>query len=220
MNLKSELKYSQNDITNICLVIQNINDEQNHIGFLFSNTDEEVKFLHLAWHNSLQYDDPPIDKSLWVDIPFNDQFNIDNFKIFLELIFEKNGKHIPYGISMNGLLINTDGTLDVDEPYAGFTCATFVMSVFHTYGYKIIDIDNWEHRQEDNDWQKIILDILEKSGSSKEQIKYQKKQMGEFRFKPEEVMAASISLEQPVDFDNVKDNAEEIINQLYEYIKN
>jgi hypothetical protein len=213
MLIKSYPDYKKSDVQGICLTLEG-DENQRHIGFLFLNTDEEVKLLHLASHLYLVYSiAEENDKKLWVDVPLN-QPNVNHFKLFLESIFEQNGQDIPYGIGTDGLQFSEDGSL-VAEPYAGFTCATFVMEVFHSQGYILIDTSEWPQRLEDQVWQEKILNILRRYYTD-ECFSYQKLLVGALRFKPEEVMAAGGSQNRPMNFESIQEPANELLEKLYE----
>lgn len=211
MLIKHFPENGKSDVKGICLTLEG-DEEQRHIGFLFLNTDEEVKLLHLAWHNHLTYVNmQENDKKIWIDVPLN-QPNINHFTMFLESVFEQNGRDIPYGIGIEGLKFGEDGNLE-SEPYAGFTCATFVLEVFNTQGYVLIDTNEWPSRPEDEIWQEKILDLL-KQYYTEECLSYQMSLQGTLRLKPEEVMAAGSSHKRPMSFQSIQEPANKLLEAL------
>ena len=150
MNVKTKDTHNIEDIDNVCVVIKEVSENQYHTGFFFKSMSGDVKFLHLAWYENLILGKANPDYK-WLDIPF-DEHNLLHFQLFLETIHNQNHKDIPYGISIDGIDFGADGTLLKEEDYLGLTCATFVLRVLHSQGYKIIDLDKWEIREEDKVW--------------------------------------------------------------------
>lgn len=219
MEVKRVPTHLHSDIENVCLTIAQVSPGQQHIGFLFySLINEKVKFLHLAWHERLQYDNPPPPKYIWVDIPFDDPYNQENFQLFLDTIFDLNGTGINYGISIDGIEINTDGSLLLESKHAGLTCATFVMRALHAQGYDVVDLDNWEHRVEDIVWQEDILKNL-LYYATPEYIESQKTQIGTIRFKPEEIAVATISDNRPLNTEDAYEPSQALLKILVEHNK-
>ncbi len=202
MEIKKTSTHKHSSIDNVCLTIAQTEPNQHHIGFLFySFISKKVKFLHLAWHQALLYGDPPDDKYIWIDIPFDDKFNQTEFQLYLDTIYDENQSHINYGISIDGIEINPDGSLLLESKHAGLTCATFVLRTFHGHGINIVDIDNWKHRAIDIAWQEYILSHLI-TCAVPEYIKAQKINIGTIRFKPEEIAVAAASEDRPLSFED------------------
>lgn len=217
MEEKSVLTHAHSDIKNVCITIAQT-ETGHHVGFLFySLIDEKPKFLHLGWHEQLRYDDPPEPKYLWFDIPF-DKHNLENFQLFLNTISTKNGMHMNYGISIDGIEISSDGSILSEEKHAGLTCATFVMRALHAQGYQTVDLNNWEHRAEDVAWQEYILDLLTQYATP-EYLESQKTHIGTIRFKPEEITVAAISVDRPLSSEQAYAPSEELVKILSEHNK-
>ncbi len=208
---KSSLKNDNiKDIDSVCICIGEVNSNQRHIGFLYNSySNEKVMFLHLAWHNQLCFDDTVNTKYLWLNIPF-DEYNMMNFQIFLDMVYDENKERINYGISIDGIEVKPNGSIVSEDNYAGLTCATFVMQVLHSQAYVIIDLESWERREEDDIWQNYILSCLEESATDK-YYKEQKLKIGSLRFKPEEVAIASHSEEIPMTFQDIQEAAEKLL---------
>lgn len=215
MNVKSKDTSNVKDIDNVCVVIKEVSSNQYHTGFFFKNLSEEVKFLHLEWYEKLTYESAD-ENFKWLNIPF-DQFNQMHFQLFLENIYIQNEKAIPYGIAIDGIDIGHNGKLLKEEEYSGLTCATFVMRVLHSQGYKIIDLENWKIRSEDKEWQEKIIGFLDShSKASDEFIKHQKTYIGNVaRYKPSEVVVAANAENHPLSQESIIELAEELIKKHF-----
>ncbi|MCX7087054.1 MAG: hypothetical protein NTV00_03260 [Methylococcales bacterium] len=193
--------------------------DQQHIGILFIDQDQLPKCLHLAWHFDLRKDTPNPKKYLWLNVPI-DPINKIHLATVCELIFQSNIDRIPYGISMEGTGFSEDGTFITEHKFAGLTCATFVIQVFHSQGYKIVDVENWCERDDDKVWQSSILRCLEEGGASAEHVEFQRQQIpkGAARFRPEEVAAAASLPGQPYGLEHIIEPAKQILDAISHFI--
>ncbi len=220
MQINSIFNSSHADINGISVAIGRPDPSQNqqHIGILFIDADQSPKFLHLAWHYELRKDEPNI-KYLWVDIPI-DPINKIHLATVCALIFESNQNGIPYGICVDGTGFAEDGSFTSEEKFAGLTCATFVIQVFHSQSYWLVDFEKWPDRADDMTWQNQILDTLQKYASN-DHIKAQREkiQKGAARFRPEEVAAAAGLPNQPHGLDDLLESANEILGAVITHAK-
>ncbi len=193
----------------------NINQDQQHIGILFIDKDLLPKFLHLAWHYDLRKDDPNPNKYLWLDVPI-DSINKIHLATICELVFQSNIAGIPYGICMEGTGFSENGEYIAEYPFSGLTCATFVIQIFHSQGYKIIDVEKWRERDDDKVWQNQIISCLEKHTDNAAFIDFQRYQIakGSARFRPEEVAAAASLPNQPHGLEEVLEPAKQVIDAI------
>lgn len=215
MNVKSKDTHNIGDINNVCVVIKEISENQCHTGFFFQDSNNNIKFLHLAWYEHLMYEKPD-ENYKWLDIPF-DEHNQMHFQLFLETIYKQNENKIPYGIAIDGINFGPQGEL-VKEEHSGLTCATFVIRALHSQGYKIIDLDNWIIQPEDKEWQEKIVSHLDSyHKTSKEFIEHQKTYIGNVaRYKPSQVVVAANSENPPLPQESILELADQLIN---EYLK-
>ena len=120
---------------------------------------------------------------------------------------------IPYGLNYNGYsdIDRESGRLNLTEGTNGLTCATFVMTMFHSTGIDLIDVANWPHREEDNEWKKHTIDILirfmDYLNISDTFIQNLINEESLVRFKPQEVAASSTL------YNNGPAATEQIINE-------
>jgi hypothetical protein len=221
MEVRSVFNSSLDDIDGICVAIgrPHIEQDQQHIGILFMDADAKPKFLHLAWHYDLRKDEPN-DKYLWLDVPI-DPINKIHLATVCALVFQSNEEGIPYGICIDGTGFAEDGFFTATEQYAGLTCATFVIQVFHSQNYFIVDFDKWEYKAEDKHWQVQILEALKICSASQEHINAQREkiQKGAARFKPEEVAAAAALPNQPHGREDIQNSANELLDTVVDHAR-
>jgi hypothetical protein len=220
MEIKSSFNSTPEDIDSICVAICSAGPNQRHAGILYRDTNEEVKLLHLAWHDSLK-NEPFLDDFLWLDIPL-DSLNKQHMALVCEMIFEENAEKIPYGLGIDDCSFNDAGRFVPMEDHAGLTCATFVVKVFHDQNFLFIDVDGWKHRTSDKTWQIQILQYLEHKTSPALTHKYldyhrKKIEQGSARFRPEEVVVARALEAPPHCAESVKEPSKELLIKVQEH---
>jgi hypothetical protein len=143
-------------------------------------------------------------------------FEDDDLQIFAETasrIWDKNaGKGIPYGFFYTGASVFNGDLTFKDQEGAGLTCATFLLAFFAELGYDLIDIEGWQPREDDTQWQTFILSQL--SGAlGEEKAKTMEASIGvAFRFRPEEVTGSYSGYEgAPLDFNDAVVMGENLI---------
>jgi len=219
MVIKSVFNDSFENIDTFCIAIcrpkRKLN--QQHIGILYVDSNNKTSFLHLAWHCLLIKEDPK-EKYLWLDVSL-DPINKIHLATICELIYDSNQSGgIPYGICIDDTGFAKDGKFTAEENYAGLTCATFVIQVFHSQGFQIIDFEKWKYRKADKCWQmQIIQNLMQQA--SKEHIQYQRKkiQVGAARFKPEEVAVATSLPNPPHGSEELKKPANILLNTIIDH---
>lgn len=219
MVIKSVFNDSFENIDTVCVAIcrpkRKLN--QQHIGLLYVGGEGKLSFLHLAWHYQL-IKEAPKEKYLWMDISL-DPINKMHLATVCELIYDSNqNSSIPYGICIDGTGFAKDGKFTAEENYAGLTCATFVIQVFHSQGFQIIDFEKWKHRKADKCWQMQIIQNL-KNRASEEHIQYQRRKIleGAARFKPEEVAIAASLPNPPHGSEELKKPANILLNSIIDH---
>jgi hypothetical protein len=125
---------------------------------------------------------------------------------------------VPYGIDMTGLLFDpeTGQLTQIPADGTGLTCATFILTVFKSYGFHLVNEESWPARPSDADWQTRIVARLRTTGASEAHVSAMQAEIGAKRFRPEEVVAAAqVSSDHwPADFEDVKALAAAIVEQV------
>jgi len=209
-----------NDIENLGVAIARPvpQSEQFHTGIVYRDSNDQIMLLHLAWHYKLCNQPLPAEY-----LAFNsvlDELNQIHLAAFCQTVAEQNPKGIPYGICIDGTGFSESGKFTLIEDFAGLTCATFVLQIFHSQGYILIDLDNWKIRDSDTQWQQQIIQKLETylAGIDKkdELLEYQNRKISEgaSRFRPEEICAAVVLPNPPHNCDSLEEMASQIVSSL------
>lgn len=195
--------------------------KQMHCGVVY-DLMSSINILHLKTHKKPKHD------TEWGDFlcvvkpclsVLEQELLIPYFDAIKESIRE--GHHIiPYGFRyLEFATIDSQGQLTLGAHGSGLTCATYVLTLFHSNGFDLIDISNWPSREEDNKWYNGIIylffrfaDVLGFSGKNLVKLMEEK---GCPRIRPEEA-AVSLALynNSPAQTQTIRQEG----NQLKEYI--
>lgn len=233
--MKAEYVYGINEIPidpgELCVGVvlsYGIEHDQMHCGLSYDvHSVDDAKVLHLGFQNDLNRDENLQAFSLWIK-PNISPFQLDAFGVYCEAVWQRflSGEmEIVYGLRYDEYAqIQQDGMLVLGEKNTGFTCATFILTLFHMCGHDLIDIETWTSRETDKKWQEGIVGILKvladkahkKYRVTQDQVALQQGAIGCKRYRPEDVAAASAL------YDATPATCEQIqaaANQIYEYIK-
>ena len=169
--------------------IKEVGAGQRHCGALYSPNDDEVRFLHLAFHYDLRNE--LLNATYWWA---KSGLQPENQMIMAALAcnIAEADPPIPYGFDMQGNIFDPgSGELQPGPPGTGLTCASFVLAMLKTYGFEPIDFSKWSTRDEDAQWQARILAAMQQNGASEQHINAVRDGSVALRFRPEEVVATS-----------------------------
>lgn len=168
--------------------------KQCHCGVAF-NLNGDVCILHLATHEDVEASsDLEAEHFLYYIKPNLHPILRSNLNEYLNTIKDEvlaGNNNIMYGFLYDEYAtITSEGNLMLGENEVGLTCATYLLTLFHSCSIDLVDINNWPHRPEDDNWFKRILGIFETSVPEEH---YEKllQQEGCPRYRPEEVAIAS-----------------------------
>lgn len=215
MRVKSQafFPFDQDGILGVGIGAFNPNrPQQRHVGLIYRIDDSGPRFCHLAWHYILKDEPLPIDYH-WCASGLDD-VNKTVMAAYVALL-KKNARAVPYGIDYAPPSKNFDeqGRYIIQPIGYGLTCATFILSVFASNGFKILSTKNWPDRPDDSIWQQQILDDLSERATS-EHVEAAAQHVGAKRFRPEEVAAGVMSDDIPLDFPEADRIAQEIIRDI------
>jgi hypothetical protein len=162
---------------------------QQHAAIVYQDRDLHYKsVLHLAWHNDLR-SGPINNKYRCVPCEYFDSDELDFFAEQASRLYMQNkDSGIPYGFTYTGASVFNGDLRFFEVSGAGLTCATFLLGFFDAFGFQILDLESWEARPDDAEWQRNIYTDLEKE-LSPEQVESVKESIGSaFRYRPEEVV--------------------------------
>lgn len=179
------------DVDSFGVAILEVTPEQRHAAIVFREQRAAgLSVLHLAWHYVLRVD-PHTSKYRCVPCKYFDPEELDFFAEHAARIFDANKENgIPYGFGYTGGGVFNGDLSFIDKPGAGLTCATFLLAFFNNLGFEILDIQSWQNRPDDEQWQRNIFDHLrshldEVSAPTVECLIGQA-----YRYRPEEVVGA------------------------------
>lgn len=208
-------------------IVININrkwNKQRHCGLAF-NLHGEPRILHLATHNELLCDRDFNNFICWIKPEIHPALQ-QAFCTYLEILgdaVDKGRKNIPYGFLYDDYArIEQDGTLILGGQECGLTCATFVLTLFHSQGFDLVDLKSWSSREEDKPWFhqiiKMFLNYFIHNGKmSLEHIKRLLSEIGCPRFRPEEIAVSSALYNQhPASTDDIRNAGSGLLDYLLE----
>ena len=174
-----------------------VKNDQPHCGIAF-DFDGLQCVIHLATHKRLKYEEN-LREFKCIIKPNLHKVQQESLSALCEVLKDdiRNRKIlIPYGFLYdNYALIQPDGTLQLTENEIGLTCATFVLTFFHSCGIDLVDLNDWPPREEDQVWFLHIINELKKYaqliGIEQSHLDKMKSQKGVSRFRPEEVAVSS-----------------------------
>lgn len=211
MNFRIGNLINCSEIGPVGVAIKRASHNQLHVGILY-RIDSSLRLCHLAWHHRLEDSPFMCNADYYLDdcgIFRDDSINAQVFAARMLTIAKT--KQIPYGVAYAGSVFSGDGAFEGFPKFGmGLTCATFVIAVFHSAGYVIVDLDTWIGREEDAEWQERIIDTLERHGASSEHVEAARMQITGVRYRPDEVAAAAADGEPPLSFDRALKLAREI----------
>lgn len=159
----------------------------------------KINVLHLATYKQLLHDDDYGNFSHFVKTNLHPK-RLKLMAPFCKLVHQKvlDGElKVPYGISYEDYseIDQVSGELRLSQGTNGLTCSTFVMTMFHSSGFDLIDLKNWPHRDEDKKWKADTLNALVRAMNKWNiPINFIHKLAMEqnlVRYKPQEVAASS-----------------------------
>jgi hypothetical protein len=201
---------SINSLDRFGVAIKAIGSNQRHIGMIYK-AQSQVRMCHLAFHLDLR-DEPAAPSYFWAELGLDEA----NRKLLAAECARLAGNRIPYGLAEQGISFDRTTCRYIPRPAGnGLTCATFVMAFLKAFGYPLLEEGSWPSRDEDVEWQRMIIDRVEAAGASVEHISGMEKDLGARRYRPEEVAGAATRSSYPVCFAEASVLAAQILGILY-----
>ncbi|WP_144435578.1 hypothetical protein [Roseovarius atlanticus] len=196
------------------VAIKNAGGDQNHCGLLYRLDDGEVRMLHLAFHFDLRDDEWRPD---YCCAPVG--FELENQLVvaaFANAVANAE-PNVPYGFDANGMVFDRSSGELLEAPAGkGLTCATFVLALLRTLGFEPLDEASWPVRDDDEEWQAKILELMKANDANEDHIEAVTRNGQSKRFRPEEVVGASItdSDEWSIEFDKAQEIAQKVLEDI------
>ena len=190
-----------------------------HCGVAY-NIHDTLRILHLATHKDIRVDDDWGHFLVWVkpNIPTIFQEAMIPFFEVIENKIKAGAYHVPYGFKYeNYSSFDRNGDLTLGKGSKGLSCSTYVITLFHSLGIDLVDIQNWPSRKEDLPWYAFIIDIFANNGMSNDFIEGLKKEIGVPRFRPEETAVSSALMKGgPAKYTDIWAHGKELLEYLYQ----
>jgi hypothetical protein len=195
-----------------------------HAGVLFTDVRgaEQIMMLHLRTHHALELIDPLRDEALqryvrfhWVElaIPPERLRLISRLCRTIERRYP-DGK-LAYAVRYKGGTFSTETGEFLSGEGLGLTCATFVLAVFASQGWRLLDPATWRERKEDRAAHAKLVEIIRGPGGDPKHADIVKSEAGCARIRSEEVAAAATSDAPPANFEFASKVGLEIRTMVY-----
>lgn len=206
------------DLDLLGIAVKEVQVDQRHVGLLYQDGLHSTRMCHLAWHHDLRDQAAPADY-FWVEVELDDLNKLVVIGFCLKVIEKNQRGQVPYGLTYLGDYFDRDtGHYQKRSAGDGLTCATFVMAIFDPLGLPILDVDTWQRRDGDAEWQNQIVAALQHGGASSEHIELVQNDIGCARFRPEEVAGSATDPDQPVPFDQAVSLGEELLRAMPRFL--
>lgn len=213
--LRSAMTHAPDAIDSAVVAILPIDPEHRHVGLVHRDVLKHLRLLELRWDFDLADDLWNPGGYSWV-VPNLDPFEMEYLEAKARQVWRGNEYEVPYGFSHPSNCFDEEtarflfGTSRV-----GLTCASLVLAVFHFADFPLIEYESWENRPDDAEWQVYMCEQMEARGASDAEINARRRaEVGSFRYRPEEVAAASMEYSPPVTFAVAQKLGEEIVIEL------
>ena len=200
----------------VVIALGSADADQRHIGLLHRAAESQsLLMLHLAWHHRLRDEPPPETMSLGI-CPTIPRARLIQVAAVCRKIWRANPTGVPYAFSApNDCFDARTGEFLLGPTRLGLTCASFVLAVFQAAGLPLVDYATWPiARSGDREWQERIVGLLEQTGATRAHVDAVRSDVGNVRYRPEEVAGAVRVPSHPASFSVVSKMAEQILELL------
>jgi hypothetical protein len=164
---------------------------QFHTGLLYK-IGKKVHLRHQCDHLVVKDGEPSTDSDyLWTNIS---ALSALNKRLIANKLSRAGGDNVPYGVGyrVNGNYLDKRTLKYIaTNPGDGLTCATYVVAVMETLGFRPFETEKWLPIDEDTAWQRDTIESqMGRHPESKEHFEAEKANIGSPRFRPDQVVAA------------------------------
>jgi hypothetical protein len=198
----------------VAIAIKKFSEDQLHLGILCKD-EESSDIIHLSGHFSLRKS-VHLDQYNYVNITQLSNIDHTHMLAYILSVLDQNQATIPYG-PCDG------GGFDQSGAYSGnvgdgLTCSSFVVTSFESQGFDFIDKSTWPEREDDKNWQEMIIgDFRREHADSEESIAHFDKQLrkiGALRYRPHEVAASVTFSDYKKSFEDIAPISLKIKNEV------
>ena len=184
------------EVSHVAIAICRTRANRYHAGILYKDQGQ-CHLLHVPGDMTIQRVTPE-NRYIWIS-PTIHPSRIPLIAAYCRLIWNENEKNgVPYAFSdpRDSFDIVTGKFLG-GENKVGLTCASFVLAVFYSTGFQLIDFDSWQKRDDDKEAFIELADYIELNKDiyklDDEFIKKMRSEVENFRYRPEEVAGAGMA---------------------------
>ena len=214
------------DTTPVAVAICRVGGGSTHAGLLFPDSEDRPAVLHLAFHyiliGELLAKAEGWKQAVWA-APDLEEENAEAIGALARLVWESHGDvGFAYALRyVQAVFDPANGKLLRAEDEKGFTCATFVYSIFNSRGYQLLLLDEWERRPGDIKFHAWVIGLLVKKEASEEHLLHVAQEMvdGVVRIRPSDVVAAAAGWPGPMAFQTattIGEQAEALLDEKEE----
>lgn len=186
-----------------------------HCTILYKWEDGQIKTIDF-WSQQIRSNQSIGDfgQKEYLYVHYNNEVILEDFAIQVPAVCElikENNNSISFGINFIETKFDASGNLIFAKGEFGLTCATFILAIFQRAGIKLIDLNDWQYRNSDKEWQEKVLNYFKEKHKNdpnsylQELLDLFQKNIGCFRYKPEEVAVASGANKLPSNFEYCKE---------------
>jgi len=208
---------SRNAIPFVAISIRLTEAPRTHSGVFYRNKAGIIRMLHLRWDRNLD-DWEPGTEDVWAvpDIP---AMRARMVAERCRSIWRKGQRSVRYAFRWEPVVrFMRDGSLSLCNGLNGLTCSTFVLCVFSSCGFDLLDLDSWEYRDSDRPPQEYAMTMLEADDAIEDGYKDEvRKEVGCIRYSPQDVIGACLLDGFPVSFGQIHTACQYIDESLAAY---
>jgi hypothetical protein len=210
------LKFSEAVQFAVAVAIGRINPppHNTHAGVIYKDRDG-LRMIHLGWHHQLHDSEWRFGQNYAYVVPEVPPERANAVAALCRLIRRKQ-PGIPYAFRLveDVRFEMTTGDIVLSKGASGLNCSSFVLIVFLQAGIRLIQLETWEERPEDREWQQYLLDLLIRTSAPSGHVEAVRTEIGCARVRPEEVAGACLEQDLPASFARCRDNGRAILNFL------
>ena len=198
--------------------------DDTHSGIFFIDDDDNPACIHLAFHARLMLERPGDDgwqAGVWASPPVEPE-RAEHLAALCGLIARTHARRgLPYALRyLEGAFEMASGAVRLGPGCVGFTCSTFVLSVFRSDNILLLRQEEWTERGGDRLRQERLSEMLtrykERFAIPSAHIDRVRTEIGCVRFSPVDVMVAATASTIPISFEEAQTRGPDILSRLPE----
>lgn len=184
------------EVSYVAIAICRTRPNRYHAGILYKDQDN-CHLLHVPGDMTIQRD-PPETRYIWI-APSIHPARLPQIAAYCRLVWNENENNgIPYAFSdPRDSFDSITGKFLSSENKIGLTCASFVLAIFFSTGFQLVDFNSWQKRDDDEEAFTELANYIESKKDvyklDDEFIKNMRNEIKNFRYRPEEVAGAGMA---------------------------